>query len=313
MIAAWRRCLDTDGSNKVSWAEFVQASERLRFKGNIAGAWRALDIDLSGWISLNELDPVSHNLLVSFKHWATRHFRSVGAAFRNLDKDNSGSLTFSEIRKATKQLKWDGDPKLLFEALDMSGERTAAEPRRTIDLDEIAFLDGYNEEIPTHGDVLEQPQFSQSSRRSKSLTSASKHAPVYYATRTAAELSAWRKSQDFEPFRPEEDSTTRPMTSQSLSSLKSTVSSSPQKPLNLGSSPQKPLNFGLWGPKPNTSPGTRRRKAPRARSGSGMPHSVPGSRGEQNNKFIRSGPLPSIKVIKQSNSSPQLIRPETAP
>lgn len=283
MIQAWRRCLDFDGSNKVSWSEFVQAAERLRFRGNVAGAWRALDIDLSGWISMNEIDPQTHHLLVSFKHWAEHNFGSVGCAFRSLDKDNSKSLTFSEIRRACRQLNWEGDPRELFDALDASGS-TPDEPRRQIDFDEIAFLDGYNDDTTKIGDLLSQ-ESSESRRRT--ITTASRSTPVYYCSRTPAELSAWRKMLKFEPIKMEHDSQ-----------------------FSIDSTALDPLSFGFagsFGPKllASQSPdGMRRRKAPCVK-----PSSSPGF--QQKGKLKNPRQLPSLK---QSKSSPQLKgRPCTAP
>eukprot|EP00746_Dinoflagellata_sp_MGD_P167835 gnl/MRDRNA2_/MRDRNA2_98775_c0_seq1.p1 gnl/MRDRNA2_/MRDRNA2_98775_c0~~gnl/MRDRNA2_/MRDRNA2_98775_c0_seq1.p1 ORF type:complete len:768 (+),score=140.77 gnl/MRDRNA2_/MRDRNA2_98775_c0_seq1:99-2402(+) len=189
-IKAWRRCLDTDESNRVSWTEFQQACGKLHFRGDVAGAWRALDLDLSGLISLNELDPESHNLLVSFKHWSEKHFGSVGCAFRSLDRDESGSLTLSEIRKACKQLYWDGDPKQLFDALDMSNN--PGELRRTIDFEEMAYLDGYNDDVSLHKTSDSASVFDSTSESWRSQTTSvtlCNQAPAYWGTRNAEELA----------------------------------------------------------------------------------------------------------------------------
>lgn len=42
----------------------------LGFRGNIAGAWRAFDEDLSGYISLKELDEEASKVLLGFRRWA---------------------------------------------------------------------------------------------------------------------------------------------------------------------------------------------------------------------------------------------------
>ena len=44
------------GSNRVNWSEFEGSCHKLRFHGDVAGAWRAFDVDLSGYLTLNEVD-----------------------------------------------------------------------------------------------------------------------------------------------------------------------------------------------------------------------------------------------------------------
>ena len=50
------RSLRRPGSNRVTWSEFQSACHKLRYTGDVAGAWRAFDADLSGYLTLNEVD-----------------------------------------------------------------------------------------------------------------------------------------------------------------------------------------------------------------------------------------------------------------
>eukprot|EP00434_Breviolum_minutum_P037804 symbB.v1.2.033522.t1/scaffold4177.1/size43486/1 len=158
-LSAWRSLFDRDDSNSVSWLEFCEACEKLKFKGNMGGAWRALDIDLSGRISLLELMPKggvefdedSALILISFKAWAMKHFGSVTLMFRHLDQDGSGSLSYPELRRACRRLKWKGDVQLLFNCLDTDGVRAGG--RRNISPQELFFLDSWEvkeEEMKAH-------------------------------------------------------------------------------------------------------------------------------------------------------------------
>ena len=36
----------------MNWSEFQSACQKLRYHGDIAGAWRAFDTDLSGYLTL---------------------------------------------------------------------------------------------------------------------------------------------------------------------------------------------------------------------------------------------------------------------
>lgn len=148
-LKAWRTCLDKDNSNRISWSEFYDACKQVGFVGNTGGAWRALDSDLSGYITMREYDPPSEELLSSFKEWAEIHFGSVKQCFKMLDSDRSGSVTFSEMKRACHKFKWAGDVRTLFNCLDVDNkrcDRDASTGKRAISLDEIGFLDTWQVE-----------------------------------------------------------------------------------------------------------------------------------------------------------------------
>jgi len=140
-LSAWRSLFDRDDSNSVSWLEFREACEKLRFQGSIGGAWRALDTDLSGHISLQEFDADSARILMSFKAWCMKHFGSINLMFRALDRDGSGSLQYLELKRACKRFRWTGDVYLLFNCLDVDGARSHG--KRNISLQELHFLDSW--------------------------------------------------------------------------------------------------------------------------------------------------------------------------
>merc|ERR1712232_133514 len=76
----------------------------------------------------------------SFKAWAEDHFGSVELAFKAMDVDGSGFLTFSELRRACQKLNWQGEIRLVFVCLDV--ELGAGKMRR-LSYKEIAFLDSW--------------------------------------------------------------------------------------------------------------------------------------------------------------------------
>lgn len=98
-----------------------------------------LDDDQSGCITLQEFDTSSFEILHSFKVWCMQHFGSVELAFKSLDADGSGSLSFSELKRACRKGKWKGDVHLLFNCLDTDKERSHG--KRSITVQEIQFLD----------------------------------------------------------------------------------------------------------------------------------------------------------------------------
>eukprot|EP00747_Dinoflagellata_sp_TGD_P137599 gnl/TRDRNA2_/TRDRNA2_175702_c0_seq1.p1 gnl/TRDRNA2_/TRDRNA2_175702_c0~~gnl/TRDRNA2_/TRDRNA2_175702_c0_seq1.p1 ORF type:complete len:909 (-),score=149.85 gnl/TRDRNA2_/TRDRNA2_175702_c0_seq1:51-2777(-) len=141
-LRAWRALLDKDDSNNISWCEFRRACKQIGFRGNVGGAWRMLDTDHSGSISMAQYDEESAEILGSFKEWTEKNFGSAERAFRALDVDNDGTISYSELKHACQKLKWEGSVRALFHGL--GGGVHSDGPcvgKRGITLDDIAFLD----------------------------------------------------------------------------------------------------------------------------------------------------------------------------
>merc|ERR1712232_278800 len=104
-----------------------------------------------GTITLQEFDPPSAKLLESFKNWVDTAFGSVEYAFKSIDTDGSGVLSFSELRRATRMQvpSWNGDVKQIFQCLDID---TVA-GQRSLSYQEMAFLDSWE---PSIADLEEQ-------------------------------------------------------------------------------------------------------------------------------------------------------------
>merc|ERR1712232_1142662 len=130
---------DADGSNEVTWVEFKAACQNINFTGNVAGAWRYLDTDLQGGITLHEYDETSAELLTSFKNWSDSVFGSAALAFKSLDEDGNGTVTSAEFRKACRVLKWNGDAKLLYQCLKPDDERS----KSGLVVKDVTFLDAW--------------------------------------------------------------------------------------------------------------------------------------------------------------------------
>merc|ERR1719421_1923923 len=84
-VKAWRVLLDRDSSNRVNYCEFDEACRKVGFRGDVPGAWLTLDDDLSGYITLREIDKDSAETLMRFKQWADHEFGGVQCAFWVLD------------------------------------------------------------------------------------------------------------------------------------------------------------------------------------------------------------------------------------
>lgn len=152
-LKAWRWILDTDNSNRCDWQEFQLAcSKHVQFVGDVPGAWRALDKDLSGFITLAEIDHLSHECLKSFKEWATREFGSVKSAFKVFDVNGSSQVSSYEFKRSCRIYDFDGDANAIFRALDV-------ERNYSLSIDDLSFLDEWRPEEIAQLDVqVEKPK-----------------------------------------------------------------------------------------------------------------------------------------------------------
>lgn len=57
LVKAWKESLDVDKSGKVTKEEFLACMEKLSFAGDANRVYKLLDFDLSGHITLEEIDP----------------------------------------------------------------------------------------------------------------------------------------------------------------------------------------------------------------------------------------------------------------
>jgi hypothetical protein len=139
LLKVWRKVLDLNRTMRVNWKDFIRGWKDLmrrtagteymaraeadgfpKTEYELACAWRALDTDRSGWISLLEFDPVGHESVAEFRRWTDRVHGGPLEAFRNLVASSSvaGYITVKEANLEGYPL----DPHLLFENLDSSGK-----------------------------------------------------------------------------------------------------------------------------------------------------------------------------------------------
>jgi len=136
-LKAWRLALDENNSNRCTWPEFQSACRKVNFTGDVAGAWRALDTDLSGSITLQEVDYESSATLATFKKWADENFGGIRSAFMVFDADGSNGVTLREWRHACRIYGFHQGASSLFKQLDAEGVGS-------LSLDQVAFLDDWD-------------------------------------------------------------------------------------------------------------------------------------------------------------------------
>jgi hypothetical protein len=106
--------------------------------------WRAVDRNLSGWVSLREFDQRAFELLGGLRCWSLSIFGSVENMFNAIDSNGGGDVTWKEfsaklVEFADKfDIALDSDDVLyMFNGLDLDGQK-----RLTID--ELEFLEKWD-------------------------------------------------------------------------------------------------------------------------------------------------------------------------
>eukprot|EP00930_Biecheleria_cincta_P039028 TRINITY_DN26838_c0_g1_i2.p1 TRINITY_DN26838_c0_g1~~TRINITY_DN26838_c0_g1_i2.p1 ORF type:complete len:745 (+),score=153.19 TRINITY_DN26838_c0_g1_i2:148-2382(+) len=186
MLKAWRHLMDKDGDNRVNWDEFLHICKHVGYRGDIAGAWRAFDEDLSGYISLQEVDSDASAFLMDFRNWCHEEFGTVKSAFGVFDEDGSNSLTFEEFRGSCRIYGYIGNYRRLFNSIDI-------DQQGSLSLKEVAFLDEW--EVAKDNDEKQAATESPSARWASRAVDGP-HKPMADATKAENENHRWRANID---------------------------------------------------------------------------------------------------------------------
>merc|ERR1712190_394605 len=88
--------------------------------------------------------------------------------------DGSGSLTFSELRRACQKFGWPGDVRALFDCLGISSD----EGTSSLTLEEVAFLDKWVEEEPSV-EAAKEAQFAIDTLKAKEVVQQKERRPSF--------------------------------------------------------------------------------------------------------------------------------------
>jgi Ca2+-binding EF-hand superfamily protein len=150
LIVAWRKLLDRDNSNKVSYKAFLEACQKMKIQ-NPPGIWRALDDDTSGCISLNEIDQEAADALMNFKRWAEATFGTITHMFHVIDKAKVGKVSFPIFRRALRNFGFEGDAGVLFQSLKPCAKNSKKSNRRhELTLQDLLYLSTWETEGETN-------------------------------------------------------------------------------------------------------------------------------------------------------------------
>lgn len=126
---AWRRVLDQDGTMCLQKVELFKACRQLNWKGDVRALWRALDFDNSGSTTLEELDPLTAQLLAQLWEWAVAMFGAKPSAslWAAIDRRRSRKLSYQSFVQEMSQLGFKGRLKTVTRWLDWDAKRHVTE------------------------------------------------------------------------------------------------------------------------------------------------------------------------------------------
>lgn len=148
-IKAWNLGIDTDHNMRVSWDEFEAVCRTKHVaKAKWESVWRAMDGNLSGWVSLKEFDEGAYAILKRFKSWCDEHFKNVYEAFSALDNNRRGSVSRKKFQPVVDDLNLnESDADLLFNGLDLHGKGHIAKK-------DVRYLHNWDLDGETEEDVF---------------------------------------------------------------------------------------------------------------------------------------------------------------
>lgn len=138
LFRSWRRLLDPDGSMTVQRADLFKVAQKLNWKGDVRALWKMLDHDGSGSSTLEELDPLSAQLMARFKKWAEDRFglKPCTNLFRCLDKHNARKVKYAQFVQECQARGFNKKLKTLAVWLDWEDKKFLVE-------DDFSFLDNW--------------------------------------------------------------------------------------------------------------------------------------------------------------------------
>jgi len=146
LTRAWRLLLDAQGLGRISFISFCETVRQVGWKDG-KKLFMAIDGNHSGFITLDEWDPVSHRNLMEFKDICKKQFGGMESAFNHgMDRTGSKTVTLKELERFCNDQDFTGDVKVLFEAL-------AVNRCGFITLDNLDFLQVYEGERFTNARV----------------------------------------------------------------------------------------------------------------------------------------------------------------
>jgi len=117
LASAWTHGLDLDSNERVTFSEFSIAMRNNYFKGDIKAVFNELDKDGNGYITMDEWDVETYEVLKTFDEMVLSNYGSFWEAWKAFDDDGNGHLTEKEFLSRCNSLGYRGNARKLFKYL----------------------------------------------------------------------------------------------------------------------------------------------------------------------------------------------------
>jgi Ca2+-binding EF-hand superfamily protein len=125
MTSAWKHGIDVYGNNRVPFGEFCIALRKLGFHGDLKAAFRGLDKERKGAVTLRDFDQGAHQVVSEFRTLLLQKYDSYIKGWKAMDANGNGVIEEHEIEEACVNVGYSGNPHILFRhLLDGPGKRS---------------------------------------------------------------------------------------------------------------------------------------------------------------------------------------------
>lgn len=119
-VRAWRLGLDLDHNGRLDFKEFSIACKDIGYAGKRTELWKELDSDVSGVVSLGELDePTAYMLEIFYSHVIQRFGTWEKAWAQCFDITGFDRVTVGDFVDGCRAIGWGGNGERLFDLLDV--------------------------------------------------------------------------------------------------------------------------------------------------------------------------------------------------
>jgi len=174
LIVAWRKLLDRDNSNRVTYKDFSEACRVMKVS-NSASIWRAFDHDATGTISLADIDQEAANMLIKFKAWAEDTFGTIKHMFNVFDGSNIGKVSYPVFRRALRGFGFEGDAAVLYQSLKPSSSGKSSkktQKRNELTLQDLLYLSTWDDDQDKKTSPRVEAAFDLSTSRAPKISAA---------------------------------------------------------------------------------------------------------------------------------------------
>eukprot|EP00928_Gymnodinium_smaydae_P031197 TRINITY_DN22975_c0_g1_i1.p1 TRINITY_DN22975_c0_g1~~TRINITY_DN22975_c0_g1_i1.p1 ORF type:complete len:1304 (+),score=175.48 TRINITY_DN22975_c0_g1_i1:55-3966(+) len=125
LLAGWRKGLDLDGNERLTFGEFTVAVNRIGLHGDVRGLWSKFDPDNRGHILFGDFDPETASALADLRRRLVGAYGNLLLAWlEGIDTLGNGCVNERQFVRACRTVGYPGDAARLFRLMQPEKSRT---------------------------------------------------------------------------------------------------------------------------------------------------------------------------------------------